>query len=138
MKEAMKAKNQAALRGIRAIKSAILLFKTDGSNKQLDSESEIKLLQKLIKQRQDSVDIYIKQNREDLAKIELEEIEVISKFLPAQLSDDELEKAVKDIVTALGANSVKEMGKVIGEANKLLAGKADGKRIAEAVKSLLK
>lgn len=138
MKEAMKAKDQAALRGIRAIKSAILLFKTDGSNKQLDSESEIKLLQKLIKQRQDSADIYIKQNREDLAKIELEEIEVISKFLPAQLSDDELEKAVKDIVTALGANSVKEMGKVIGEANKLLAGKADGKRIAEAVKSLLK
>lgn len=138
MKEAMKAKDQAALRGIRAIKSAILLFKTDGSNKELDSESEIKLLQKLVKQRQDSAEIYTKQNREDLAKVELEEIEVISKFLPAQLSDDELEKAIQGIVTTLGANSVKEMGRVIGEANKLLAGKADGKRIAEAVKNLLK
>lgn len=138
MKEAMKAKDQAALRGIRAIKSAILLFKTDGSNKELDSESEIKLLQKLVKQRQDSADIYIKQNREDLAKVELEEIEVISKFLPAQLSDDELENAIQDIVTDLGANSVKEMGRVIGVANKLLAGKADGKRIADAVKNLLK
>ena len=137
MKEAMKAKDQAALRGIRAIKSAILLFKTDGSNKELDTESEIKLLQKLVKQRQDSADIYSKQNREDLATVELEEIEVISKFLPAQLTDEDLESAIKSIVTSIGATGIKDMGRVMGEANKTLAGQADGKRISEVVKRLL-
>lgn len=137
LKDAMKAKDQAAMRGIRAIKSAILLFKTDGSGNELNEEGEIKILQKLIKQRQDSLDIYEKQGREDLAVTEREEIAVIKKYLPVQLEGEELENILKQIIAETGATSAKDMGKVMGAASKSLAGKADGKSISEAVKKLL-
>lgn len=137
LKEAMKAKDQVALRSIRAIKAAILIFKTDGSGDVLDTDKEIKLLQKLVKQRQDSLDIYTKQGREDLAVTEREEIAVIQKYLPAQLTEDELKAAITELITESGATSIKEMGKVIGLANQKLAGKAEGKAIAAAVKELL-
>jgi uncharacterized protein len=137
LKEAMKAKDQVALRSIRAIKAAILLFKTDGSGDVLDTDKEIKLLQKLVKQRQDSLDIYTKQGREDLAVTEREEIAVIQKYLPAQLTEDELKAAISELITESGATSIKEMGKVIGLANQKLAGKAEGKAIAATVKELL-
>ena len=137
LKEAMKAKDQAAMRGIRAIKSAILLFKTDGSGNELDEANEIKLLQRLVKQRQDSLDIYTQQNRADLAQVEKDEIAVIMRYLPKQLEGAELAAVIKDIITAVGASSVKDMGKVMGAANQQLAGKADGKSISEVVKKLL-
>lgn len=134
---AMKAKDQAGLRGIRAIKAAILLAKTDGSGKALNPESEIKLLQKLIKQRKDSLEIYEQQGREDLAKVEREEIEVIEKYLPEQISEEELEEVIAGIIKQTGAASMQDMGKVMGMANKQLAGRADGKTIAEIVKKKL-
>jgi uncharacterized protein YqeY len=137
LKAAMKAKDQAALRGIRAIKSAILLAQTDGSGKEIDDKKEIQILQKLVKQRKESLEIYQKQNREDLAKIEEEEIEIIEKYLPKQMSKEELEAAVKEIITASNATSMKDMGKVMGIASKQLAGKADGKAISEVVKEML-
>ena len=137
LKNAMKAKDQAALRGIRAIKSAILLYNTSGASDALNEEREIALLQKLIKQRQDSLDIYEKQGREDLAAVEREEIAVIMRYLPKQLSEEELRTAVKDIISRTGASSMKDMGKVMGEASKELAGKADGKTISGIVKELL-
>ncbi len=137
LKEAMKNKDQAALRGIRAIKAAILLAKTDGSGKKLDEAGEIKMLQKLVKQRQDSLDIYIKQNRADLAIIEKEEIEVIQKYLPKQLSADELQPILQKIIEDTGAEGMKDMGKVMGLATKQLAGKADGKTISTLVRQLL-
>ena len=137
LKEAMKNKNQAALRSVRAIKAAILLFKTDGSGNELNEDAEIKLLQKLVKQRQDSLDIYNKQGREDLAVTEREEIAIIQKYLPAQLSADELKAALTAIIEETGATSGKDMGKVIGLANQRLAGKAEGKVIATMVKELL-
>lgn len=137
LKEAMKSKDQAAMRAIRAIKAAILLFKTDGSGEELTPEKEIKLLQKLVKQRQDSLDIYTKQGREDLAVVEREEIEVIQRYLPEQLSEAKLKEVIAGIIAETGATSVKEMGKVMGVANQQLAGKADGKMIAAVVKELL-
>ncbi|MBK7223686.1 MAG: GatB/YqeY domain-containing protein [Saprospiraceae bacterium] len=137
LKEAMKAKDQAAMRGIRAIKSAILLFKTDGSGNELDDANEIKLLQRLVKQRQDSLDIYTQQNRADLAQVEKEEIAVIMRYLPKQLEGEELEAVIRGIISSVGASSVKDMGKVMGAANQQLAGKADGKSISEVVKKLL-
>lgn len=137
LKEAMKNKDQAALRSVRAIKAAILLFKTDGSGNELNEESEIKLLQKLVKQRQDSLDIYVKQGRDDLAVTEREEIAIIQQYLPAQLSESELRSAIQSIIMETGATSGKEMGKVIGLANQRLAGKAEGKAIAATVKELL-
>ena len=137
LKTAMKAKDQAALRGIRAIKSAILLYNTSGSADALDSEKEIAMLQKLVKQRQDSLDIYVKQGREDLAAIEREEIAVIMRYLPQQLSEAELQAAVKSIMERLGATTMKDMGRVMGEASKELAGKADGKTISAVVKAML-
>lgn len=137
LKEAMKSKDQASLRSIRAIKAAILLFKTDGSGNELDAASEIKLLQKLVKQRQDSLDIFEKQGREDLAVTEREEIAVIRKYLPAQLSEDELKDAIRGMIAETGATSGKDMGKVIGLANQRLSGKAEGKAIAAMVKELL-
>lgn len=137
LKEAMKAKDQAALRGIRAIKSAILLFKTDGSGNELNESNEIKLIQKLVKQRQDSLEIYKQQNRADLAQVEEEEINVIMKYLPKQLDAEELTKEIQSIIANVGATSVKDMGKIMAEANKVLAGKADGKSISETVKKLL-
>lgn len=137
LKTAMKAKDQAALRSIRAIKAAILLFKTDGSGKELDEAGEIKMIQKLVKQRQDSLDIYEKQGREDLAITEREEIEVLQRYLPKQLSDEELSKFIEALVGEVGASSMKDMGKVMGLANQRLAGKADGKTIAAKVKEML-
>lgn len=137
MKEAMKAKDKVALRSIRAIKAAILLSKTDGSGKELDEAAEIKLVQKLVKSRQDSLDIYTKQNREDLAVVEREEIEILKKYLPEQMSIDELKKVISEIVTSSGASGMKDMGKVMGMANQKLAGKADGKTISGVVKELL-
>lgn len=137
LKTAMKAKDQVSLRGIRAIKSAILLYNTSGVTGEMDTEKEIALLQKLVKQRQDSLDIYVKQGREDLASIEREEIEVIMRYLPKQLSEDELKDAVKAIISRTGASSMKDMGRVMGEASKELAGKADGKAISAVVKTLL-
>lgn len=137
LKGAMKAKDQAALRGIRAIKSAILLFKTDGSGNVLDEAAELKLIQKLVKQRQESLSIYKEQNREDLATVEQEEIDLLMQYLPAQLSEADLEKIIGDVITETGATSVKDMGKVMAAANAKLAGKADGKAISLVVKKLL-
>lgn len=137
LKTAMKAKDAVALRGIRAIKSAILLFNTSGAGEGMNEEKEIALLQKLVKQRQDSLDIFVKQGREDLAGIEREEIEVIMRYLPKQLSEDELKAAIQDIMSRIGASSMKDMGRLMGEASKEFAGKADGKTISMIVKSLL-
>ena len=137
LKTAMKAKDQVGLRGIRAIKSAILLLKTDGSGQEITEEKEIKLLQKLVKQRKDSLDIYEKQSREDLAVKEREEIAVIEKYLPKQMDASELEGVLKQIIEQTGASSMKDMGKVMGMASKQLAGKADGKTISTMVKQLL-
>lgn len=137
LKEAMKAKDQMALRGIRAIKSAILLAKTDGTGNALTEETEIKLLQKLVKQRKDSLEIYEKQNREDLAATERDEIAIIEKYLPAQLSEADLEPIIAEIISKTGASSMKDMGKVMGMASKQLAGQADGKMISGVVKRLL-
>ncbi len=138
MKEAMLSKNEAALRGLRAIKSAILLAKTaEGAHKELTEEIETQLLQKLIKQRKDSLAIFQQQNRADLAKKEEEEIEVIMKFLPKQLGADELKEIITKVIKETGAVGVKDMGKVMGIAAKQLAGKADNKAVAEMVKGLL-
>lgn len=138
LKSAMKAKDQAALRSLRAIKSAILLSKTDGSGKELDEAGEIKLVQKLVKQRKDSLEIYEKQNREDLAVKEKEEIAILANYLPKQLDAAELEAIIKSIIEQTGATSMKDMGKVMGMASKQLAGKADGKTISGVVKGLLR
>ena len=137
LKTAMKAKDAAGLRGVRAVKSAILIAKTDGSGNEINEEKEIQILQKLIKQRNDSLEIYEKQGREDLAVVESEEIAVIIKYLPAQLEGEALEAEIKSIIAETGAISAKDMGKVMGAANKKLAGKADGKSISEVVKKLL-
>ncbi|MEO5906449.1 MAG: GatB/YqeY domain-containing protein [Saprospiraceae bacterium] len=137
LKNAMKARDQVRLRGIRAIKSAILIFNTSGSGEEMSQEKEIALLQKLIKQRQDSLDIFEKQGREDLASIERDEIAVIMRYLPQQLSEDELKTAIQSIISRTGAASMKDMGKVMAEASKELAGKADGKAISGVVKAML-
>ncbi len=137
LKEAMKAKNKAALRTIRSIKAAILLQKTDGSGIEINEEMEIKLIQKMAKQRQDSLDIFIKQGREDLAITEREELDVLKNYLPEQLSEEELKTIIAKIITNTGATSMKDMGKVMGMASKQLAGKADGKTISAIVKSSL-
>lgn len=138
MKEAMKAKDEAALRSLRAIKAAIILAKTaEGAGGELKEDDETKLLQKLVKQRRDSLDIYKQQNREDLAQKEQEEIAVIEKFLPAQLSEAELKAELTAIISEVGASSPADMGKVMGAATKKLAGRADGKAISAAVKELL-
>jgi len=138
IKQAMLAKDQAKLRGLRAIKAALLLARTEkGSSEEITEEAELKILQKLIKQRKESADIYHGQGRADLSKIEEEEIEVISAYMPKQLDRAEIEAVIADIIQRSGATSVKEMGKVMGAANQQLAGKADGKLIAEIVKTQL-
>ncbi|RKE56722.1 GatB/YqeY domain-containing protein [Sphingobacterium detergens] len=138
IKAAMIAKNTAALRGLRAIKAAILLAKTEkGHAEDLNQEAEIKVLQKLVKQRRESAEIYKTQNREDLYQIEVEEEKVIETYLPKQMSKEEVEAVIKAIIAETGASSIKEMGKVMGAANQKLAGQADGKTISEVVKSLL-
>jgi len=138
LKTAMLAKDEKALRSLRAIKAAILLAKTsEGAGGELKEEDEIKLLQKLVKQRKDSLEIYQQQNRTDLAQKEQEEIGIIEKFLPKQLSADELRAEVAAIISGVGATSPADMGKVMGAATKKLAGKADGKTISALVKELL-
>jgi hypothetical protein len=138
IKAAMLSKNQVRLRGLRAIKAALLLAKTEKSaSEDLTEESEIKVLQKLSKQRKESAEIYKAQNREDLYAIEIEELDVIEGFLPKQLSAQEVEAQIKQVIADSGATSIKDMGKVMGLANKQLAGKADGKMISEIVKQLL-
>ncbi|HNA19347.1 MAG TPA: GatB/YqeY domain-containing protein [Chitinophagaceae bacterium] len=138
LKAAMLAKDEAALRSLRAIKAAILLTKTsEGSNGALTEEDEIKLLQKMAKQRKDSLEIFQQQNRADLAKKEAEELAVIEKFLPKQLSAEEIKTELEKIIKETGASSPADMGKVMGAATKQLSGKADGKMIATLVKELL-
>ncbi len=138
IKVAMKAKDAMALESLRAIKSEILLAQTKGgASSDLTKEEEIKLLQKLVKQRKDSASIYLEQNREDLAQPELAQVEVIAQFLPEQMSEEELKKVIAEIMEKVGATSIKDMGKVMGMASKQLAGKADGKAISTTVKQLL-
>ena len=137
LKTAMKAKDKVALRGIRAIKSAILLAKTDGSGRELDEGGEVKMLQKLVKQRKDSLSIYEKQNRADLAQTEREEIEIIERYLPKQMDEAELTTYLNEVIAKVGASSMRDMGKVMGMASKELGGRADGKTISGIVKKLL-
>jgi uncharacterized protein YqeY len=138
MKDAMKSKNEAALRGLRAIKAEIIKAKTEpGANGELDEATEQKFLIKMMKQRKDSLDIFEKQGRPDLAEKEKEEMAIIERFLPKQMSEDEIKEAVKTIISEVGAVSAADMGKVMGAASKQLAGKADGKTISSIVKELL-
>lgn len=138
MKDAMKARNEALLRGLRAIKAEIIKAKTEpGAAGEISAEKEISMLQKMVKQRKDSLEIYKKQNREDLAQKEEEEIALIEKFLPKQLGQEELKKEVQQIISETGASSASDMGKVMGAATKKLAGRADGKTISSMVKELL-
>ena len=138
IKSAMLAKQEARLRGLRAIKAALLLAKTEkGVSEELTEEAELKAVQKQIKQRKDSIEIYKQQNRADLAKIEEDELAVLEEFMPKQLSADELRTAIENLVAELGVSDPKEMGKVIGAANKALSGKSDGKSIADMVKQVL-
>ena len=138
MKESMKSKDQTSLRSLRAIKSAIILHKTQkGSSDEISNEDELKILQKLVKQRKDSADIYQNQDRMDLAQPELDEIKVIQKFLPEALSEKEIEEAVKKVINDVGADGMKDMGKVMGIVTKTLMGKADGKTISTIVRNNL-
>ncbi len=138
MKDAMKNKDEALLRGLRAIKAEIIKAKTEpGANGAISEDTEMKLLQKLVKQRKDSLTIFQEQNRADLAEKELEEIAVIEKFLPVQMTEDEVKVAVDAIVKELGAAGPQDLGKVMGVASKQLAGKADGKMIAAVAKNAL-
>ena len=138
IKTAMLAKKEADLRALRAVKSALLLAKTEkGASENITEEGEIKVLQKLVKQRRESAEIYKGQNREDLYQIEMEEIEVIEGYLPKQMTPTELSDYLKNLMTKLNVTSIKEIGKVMGIANKELAGKADGRAISETIKNLL-
>ena len=137
IKDAMRAKDTVALTSLRAIKSAILLAQTSGLDSLMSEEEEIKLVQKLVKQRYDSAAIYREQGREDLAAPELEEAAVIAQFLPEQLSEEAVKGVVANIIASTGAAGMGDMGKVMGIASKELAGKADGKTISAAVKALL-
>ncbi|MDW5287903.1 GatB/YqeY domain-containing protein [Formosa sp. PL04] len=138
MKTAMKAKDQTALAALRAVKSELLLAQTEtGSKEEISEEHEIKILSKLVKQRKDSATIFTEQNRLDLAEPELAQAEVISQFLPEQLSEDAIEKVVVETIAKVGAEGMKDMGKVMGIVNQQLAGKADGKTISTLVKKNL-
>ncbi len=138
IKKAMLAKDQVSLRALRAVKSAIQIARTsEGSGGVLTEAQELQILQKLVKTRKDSLDIYTQQNRPDLAEKEQEELTVIEPFLPKQLSAEELKAEIEKIVAETGASSMKDMGKVIGQANARLAGRADGRSISETVKALL-
>ena len=137
IKTAMRAKDKIALSALRAIKSAIMLQETEKNASVFDSAAEVKLLQKLVKQRKESAEIYNQQNREDLAKTEIDEAEIIAKYLPEMMSVEEIENNVKSIIQDLNAEGMKDMGKVMGVANKKLSGKAEGKDIANCVKKLL-
>lgn len=137
MKNAMKSKDQVALESLRAVKSEILLAQTSGSGAELSAEDEIKLLQKLVKQRKDSAAIFIEQGRQDLAEPELAQAAVIEQFLPAQLSAEEVEKIVASIVSEGGFSGMQAMGQVMALANAKIAGAADGKTVSSIVKKIL-
>jgi len=138
IKTAMKAGDKIRLEALRAVKSAILLAKTDkGGSDEMSKEAEIALLNKLVKTRKESYDLYVQNNRTDLADVEKAQMDAISVYLPAQMSDEDLEKEVKAIIAQVGATSAAEMGKVMGAATKALAGKADNKRISELIKKIL-
>lgn len=137
MKEAMRGKNQIALEALRAIKSEILLLKTSGTNQEVSDSQEIALLQKLIKQRKEAAEQFSANGRTELAEKEIAQANVIQEFLPKQLSAEELESKLKEIISQTGASSPADMGKVMGAASSQLAGQAEGKLIAETVKKLL-
>ena len=138
MKESMKSKDQTSLRALRAIKSAIILQKTQkGSSEEISNDDELKILQKLVKQRKDSADIYQDQDRMDLAQPELDEIKIIEQFLPEAMSEEEIENEVKKVIGETGAEGMKDMGKVMGIVTKKLLGKADGKTISTIVRNNL-
>ena len=137
LKTAMKAKDSTALAALRAVKSELLLASTSGSSEELTEADEIKILQKLVKQRKESASIFSEQNREDLARPELEQAAVIEQFLPEQMSEEAVAKIVDDVIAQTGANSMKDMGKVMGMVNSKIAGKADGKTISGIVKARL-
>ena len=138
LKTAMKAKDEVALRTLRAIKAAIIIEKTaEGASGEIDEATEIKMLQKMAKQRKDSLQIFEQQQREDLASKEREELAIIEQFLPAQMIEEEIKQALQQIINTVGASSMADLGKVMGIASKELAGKADGKLIAALVKELL-
>lgn len=134
MKAAMRAKDAVALEALRAIKSAILLAQTETSSKDLSEKDELKILQKLVKQRRDSAQIFTEQNRTDLAEPELNQAKIIEKFLPEQMSEEEITAIVKQVISDTGAASMSDMGKVMGAANAKIAGRADGKAISTIVK----
>ncbi len=137
IKTAMRAKDRIALDSLRAVKSQILLLKTEALGAEVSSEQEIAILQRMIKQRKDSYEQFTAQGRNDLAEVEEAQMKVIEKFLPAQLSSEELEAEIRQIISETGAESVKDLGKVMGVASKKLAGKSDGKSISEMAKKLL-
>ncbi|WP_179022107.1 GatB/YqeY domain-containing protein [Winogradskyella forsetii] len=137
MKAAMKDKDQTALAALRAVKSEILLAQTSGSQEGLSEDEEIKILSKLVKQRKDSAAIFAEQNRNDLAEPELAQAEIISQFLPEQLSEEKIRVEVMKVIAAVGAEGMKDMGKVMGIVSKNLAGQADGKTISNIVKANL-
>jgi hypothetical protein len=138
IKTAMLAKDKDSLDALRAVKSALLLAQTEkGASEQMTEEAEIKLLQKLVKQRRESAEIYVTQGRDDLAKVETMQADVIERYLPAQMSREELTEAIKAIIAQVGATGPQDMGKVMGVASKQLAGKTDNKAVSEVVKSLL-
>lgn len=135
--EAMKSHNERATSAIRSIKTAIQNEKVNGTYHELTDEDVLKLIQKLVKQRKESYDIYTEAKREDLAIVEKEELEILSKYLPKQLSEEEVTEKVKAIIAELGATTIKDMGKVMGAANKQMSGVASGQVISKIVKSLL-
>lgn len=137
MKNAMKAKNQMELETLRAIKAEILLFQTNGNGEELTEETGIKIVQKLIKQRKDSLEIFVKEGRNDLAEIENKQIHILLEFLPKQLSEDELKEYLKELVTKSNIENIKDLGKAIGIASKELAGKAENKIISQMLKKIL-
>ncbi len=137
MKEAMKSKDQMALGALRAIKNALILAKTEANATDLTEEQEIQIVQKLVKQRRDSAEIYLSQQREDLAEPELAEAEIIAQFLPKQLNESEIEAEVQAIITEVGASGMQDMGKVMGIASQKMMGKADGKTISAIVRKKL-
>ena len=137
IKTAMREKNKVALDSLRAVKSQILLLKTEAKGADVSAEQEIAILQRMIKQRKDSYEQFVAQNRTDLAEVEAAQMKVIEQFLPAQLTAEELEAEIKKIIAETGAESIKDLGKVMGTASKALAGKSDGKSISEMVKKLL-
>lgn len=137
IKDAMRAKDKIALDALRAVKSQILMLKTEAKGAEVSAEQEIAILQRMIKQRKDSFDQYMGQDRKDLADVEEAQMKVIEKYLPQQLSAEELEAEIKKIIADTGAESAKDLGKVMGIASKALAGKSDGKSISEMAKKLL-